>query len=223
MRCPAIGLTGDAGSGKSRILGWLAEQGASCTDADGLVRELLTTDLAVMTRVAERFGPDLWVAGERASLDRGRLAERVFDRREALADLEGILHPRVTERLQDWIARARDAEPPPVALAVEAVKLLEAALPATLHLDQVWLVVCDLDERLKRLERRGWSLDEARRRAEALNPLAWRLERTDVVIDTSSAWEATVPQLRVAWSQLLGARAVENGAASVAEAPLGAH
>jgi len=50
-------------------------------------------------------------------IDRGRVAERVFGEREALAWLEGLLHPRVSAEYLRWREQLADLpDPPPVAV-----------------------------------------------------------------------------------------------------------
>ena len=50
-------------------------------------------------------------------IDRGRVAERVFGDRDALAWLEGLLHPRVSAEYLRWREQLADLpDPPPVAV-----------------------------------------------------------------------------------------------------------
>jgi dephospho-CoA kinase len=189
-RAGHIGLTGDVGAGKSRVLRWLAEQGAGVLDADEVVRSLLEGDEAVMASVRSRFGDAVVAAG---TVDRAALAARVFRSPAELAALETILHPAVLKRVRAWLA----AEGPPVRV-VEAIKLIEGGLAD--WMDELWLVTCDRDERRRRLVERGWSAEEADRRMAAGPPPAPRLARADVVIDNSGPWPATERQLVRAWA-----------------------
>jgi dephospho-CoA kinase len=62
--------------------------------------------------MVERLGEG--ILGENGEIDRSRVAERVFGDREALAWLEGLLHPRVSAeylRWRDQVAELPDAPP----------------------------------------------------------------------------------------------------------------
>lgn len=93
-----IGLTGGIASGKSTIAGRLREHGLPVLDADRLVHELL--EAGAREAVATAF-PDAVKEGE---IDRKTLGTLVFSDPDKLVVLEGILHPRVREAEEDFIA-----------------------------------------------------------------------------------------------------------------------
>jgi len=87
-----VAVTGPLACGKSTFVRMLEELGAETVSADGLVHDLLAGDPETIQAVVSRFGEG--VLGEEG-VDRAALSERVFGDPDALADLEGILHPRV--------------------------------------------------------------------------------------------------------------------------------
>jgi dephospho-CoA kinase len=96
-----VAVTGPFASGKSTFVEMLGALGAETVSADEIVHDLLAEDEQTISRVVERFGED--VLGERG-VDRRALGRKVFGDREALQDLEDILHPlvrRETERRVD--------------------------------------------------------------------------------------------------------------------------
>ena len=105
-----IGIIGRIGAGKSTVAGLLAEHGARVIDADRIAHEVLR-DADVRRALVARFGPGV-ITGEllpdTADIDRKALAGMVFGptaaHREALADLEAIVHPRVHERMETLLA-----------------------------------------------------------------------------------------------------------------------
>lgn len=192
-----LGVTGDAGCGKSTVLNWLSARGAATIDADAVVHRLLATDREAVGLVAARFGEE--VRGPDGTIHRPSLAAIVFADTAALADLEAILHPRVERVVVEWLAQVPPDTP---AAAVEAVKLVESGLHE--RLDALWLVVCDRAERRRRLAGRGWSAEEIDRRLAADSPFLPKLRLATRVIDNSGSTSATSAQLERAWRHLLG-------------------
>jgi dephospho-CoA kinase len=188
-----IGLTGAVGSGKSSVLSWLAERGAATLDADGVVRELLGGDDDVIDSVVARFGDGVLAAG--GGIDRAALADIVFDDPEALAALEGILHPAVDRWFRQWLSRVARG-----VAVVEAVKLVQSGMHR--GLDELWVVTCRAPVRRRRLRERGWSSDEIERRMAASPPEHEALALADVVIDNSGTLFETERQLESEWRRL---------------------
>ena len=124
MAVPFVGLTGGLGAGKSTALGALAELGAATLSTDAVVHELLATD-ELRELIVERLGPEVAPDGV---LDRSRIAERVFGDDEARSWLEGVLWPRVGERVASWRAGLEDADPQPRAAVVEVPLLFESGM-----------------------------------------------------------------------------------------------
>jgi dephospho-CoA kinase len=121
---PFIGLTGGIGAGKSTALAALERLGAATLSTDRVVHELYG-DADVRDRVVERFGPELLRDG---AIDRGALAGAAFGADEDRTWLEGLLWPRVGERVVTWRAEQERRSPPPRALVVEVPLLFESGL-----------------------------------------------------------------------------------------------
>jgi dephospho-CoA kinase len=152
---PFVGLTGGLGAGKSTALGALAELGAATLSTDAVVHELLATD-ELRELIVERLGPEVAPDGV---LDRSRIAERVFGDDEARSWLEGVLWPRVGERVASWRAGLEDADPQPRAAVVEVPLLFESGMDAAF--DATVAVVAEEAVRRERAVARGHaSLDE---------------------------------------------------------------
>ena len=124
MAVPFVGLTGGLGAGKSTALGALADLGAATLSTDAVVHELLATE-ELRELIVERLGREVAPDGV---LDRSRIAERVFGDDEARSWLEGVLWPRVGERVASWRAGLEDADPQPRAAVVEVPLLFESGM-----------------------------------------------------------------------------------------------
>ena len=149
MGVPFVGLTGGLGAGKSEALDALRELGAATLSTDTVVHELLARpDLREL--VSSRLGPGVVRDG---SLDRSAIAERVFADEEARRWLEGVLWPRVGERVSAWRAEVESADPAPRAAVVEVPLLFESGMEAIF--DRTIAVVADEAVRVERAGRRG--------------------------------------------------------------------
>jgi dephospho-CoA kinase len=95
----AVAITGGIGAGKSEALAAFRRHGAATVSSDEIVHELLGRD-EVRDAVVERLGNG--VVGPDGRLDRGAIASVVFDDPEALAWLEGLLHPLVSAEYLGW-------------------------------------------------------------------------------------------------------------------------
>jgi dephospho-CoA kinase len=146
---PFVGLTGGLGAGKSTALDALAELGAATLSTDAVVHELLATD-ELRELIVERLGSEVAPDGV---LDRSLIAEHVFGDDEARAWLEGVLWPRVGERLAGWRAALEDADPQPPAAVVEVPLLFESGMESVF--DTTIAVVADEAVREARAGARG--------------------------------------------------------------------
>jgi dephospho-CoA kinase len=141
------------------------------------------------------FGPDVFGADGR--VDRQRLSARVLGEGGALARLEGIVHPAVVEVLQ---AQAAASKAP--AVAIEAIKLLEAGLDRTLC-DEVWVTTCSRRQQFTRLaSSRGMQPEQVRKWLAVQMPVRQMMARADRVIDTGGTIAETRLAVLGAWADL---------------------
>jgi dephospho-CoA kinase len=185
---PFVGLTGGLGAGKSEALRVLGELGAATLSTDAVVHELLEGD-DMRDALVDRLGPEVAPDGR---LDRARIAERVFGDDEARAWLEGVLWPRVGERVAAWRAEVDDGR----AAVVEVPLLFEAGMERAF--DKTIAVVADESVREERAaSRRHASVAE---RAGRQLTQAEKAERADFTVRNDGSLE----ELKVSLSQVLG-------------------
>ena len=84
-----LGLTGSIGMGKSTTANFFREAGVPVHDSDAVVHRLYEGEAVGPVEAAF---PGVTVAGK---IDRGKLAERLVGRPEAIRQLESIVHPLV--------------------------------------------------------------------------------------------------------------------------------
>jgi dephospho-CoA kinase len=151
-RTPFIGLTGGIGAGKSEALRALERLGAATLSTDAVTHELLASDEVRDILVAE-LGPEVAPAGQ---IDRGAVASRVFGDDDRRKWLEGVLWPRVGQRVADFRENTEDRR----AAVVEVPLLFESGIEAVF--DKTIVVIADEEVRAKRAAARGHELVEAR-------------------------------------------------------------
>lgn len=190
-----IGLTGNIATGKSTVGRMLAEWGAEHIDADRLAHQVMACGTAAWEQIVRAFGRE--VLRPDGEIDRARLGAIVFSDDDALARLEGIVHPPVIARTRERIARSSAP-----AVVVEAIKLIESGMVAELC-DALWVVVAPRDVQIERLVAgRGLSREDAVPRVDAQPPQSAKVAHADVVIDNGGSIEATRRQAARAWDAL---------------------
>src|SRR3989442_1672197 len=99
-----VAVTGNAGAGKSTVVRWFGEWGATVVDADQLVREVQAPGSPILVAIARRFGREVILPD--GSLDRDALRGKVMGDDDALASLNAIVHPAVRRRRAELAAEA---------------------------------------------------------------------------------------------------------------------
>lgn len=159
-----VAITGTIGSGKSTVLKIIQDSGRTVISAD-IVAASVMKDPSIRDQVANEFAlnPD-WTNSD--------LSELVFSKPEMRVRLNALIHPVIREQMLQSSAPY-----------CEVPLLFESA--AESHYDEVWAVVCDETEILRRLIARYGSQAEAERRIASQLPqpvkatLADRIIRTD--------------------------------------------
>jgi dephospho-CoA kinase len=197
-------LSGGIGSGKTSAGELLTELGALVIDADRVGHEVLETE--AFASVAGRW-PE---AVREGRIDRSRLAAVVFAERRQLTALEELTHPAIRRRIEQLIG---EADEPVVVVQLPIL---------TDFLGEGWIrVVLDAPEgaREARLEGRGMSREDIRRRMAAQpERQQWR-ERADYLLDNSGDRDDLRREIGRLW-RWLKARGGESGSSSgAASAP----
>ena len=144
-----LGLTGGIGSGKSTVGNLLASLGAALIDADQIARAATGPEGAAMPAIRAVFG-DAYVAD--GALDRDRMRQLAFNRPEARAQLEAIVHPLVSLHSD---LQAQQAVDRGCAVIVFDVPLLAESGRWARRLDAVLVVDCSPETQIERVMRRN--------------------------------------------------------------------
>src|SRR5436309_12608506 len=190
-----VGLTGGIGAGKSTVAELLARHGAVILDADAFARDAVRNGTDALAAVVRRFGAD--VLGSDGELDRARLTGIVFPDRQALDDLEAIIHPEVRRMIAEGIRSHLDTDD-----VVVLVNPLLIEMGTHLDCDVVVVVSASPETQVTRSVARGMTEDDVRARIAAQLPLDERARTADVLIDNEGTLADLEREVDVLWRQL---------------------
>jgi dephospho-CoA kinase len=199
IRVLRVGLTGGIASGKSEVSKRLAAHGAFIIDGDLGARAVVEPGTPGLAAVAETFGAG--VIRPDGTLDRPRLGEIVFNDPEALAKLNGILHPLIWGWMDEQDMAARAAADDGVIIVVDNPLLIDANRTHTVEL----IIVVDIpvETQVERLiSARGMTAEQARARIGSQTSREQRLARADIVIETSGTLEDQDRRVAEVWADL---------------------
>ncbi|HEV7232529.1 MAG TPA: dephospho-CoA kinase [Bacteroidia bacterium] len=152
------GITGGIGSGKSVVCDIFRLLGIPVFNSDREARQILESNPDVVRQVTDIFGPSVYP--EPGKPDRKKIASIVFNDKEKLKLLNGIIHPAVSKRFEDW---AHENEAADYVLR-EAAILVESG--AHQQMDCIILVCAPDDLRFSRAAKRDdISEEEVRKRS----------------------------------------------------------
>ena len=189
-----IGLTGGCGTGKSTVASILADKGGHIIDADKLTYELQKPGKAAYEEIVKWLGEDF--LQDDGSLNRRKIAELVFNDKQALKKLNAIVHTKVAEEIKYAIA---DIE----INYSEGFIVLDVPIPVEKGFldtaDVIWVTVANNDIRAERLmARMGISEQEAMVRINN-QPSNWEYESlADVVIENEKGIEELIRKVEEA-------------------------
>ena len=169
------GLTGGIGSGKSEVSRIFASRGFEILDADRMTRQL-HHDPDICSNLAQLFGPEvLDHSSDAICVNRRKLAEIVFNSKDALTALNQLMQPALYRALQIALNHCRHHA------ILDAALLFEAGWDKLVHKSIV--VICPLQLRIERIKRRnGISESQIHARIAAQMSDRDRIRRADYII-----------------------------------------
>jgi len=198
-----IGLTGGIGSGKSTVSDSLVERGAVLIDADAVVKDLQQPGQEVYAGMVERFGDG--IVGDDGQLIRPAIAEIVFSDKQALKDLNAIVHPPTNREIRRRIREQADSGNLVVLDIPLLVEGIIAGGPPRYVVSGILVVDTPAPVAIDRLvEHRGFSVEDAENRIKAQVSREQRLAVADFVVDNSGSLDLLPTQIERAESWARG-------------------
>lgn len=194
-----IGLTGGIASGKSTVAAELRRLGLPVFDADEASRQAVAAGSEGLKLVQQTFGSEyLTTTGE---LNREKVAALVFRDKEALKNLEAIIHKIVLSEVDCFLQECRSQGCQAAVLDVPL--LIECGWHE--KVDVVWLVAVSIKEQIKRaMLRSGMPEADVKRRIAAQMSLEEKKAYAGVVFDNSGELENTLSAVRKEVKKILG-------------------
>lgn len=187
-----IGITGGVGAGKSVILNYIRDNyNAEIIMADDLAKSLCEKGQICYEPLVALLGDDvLFPDGE---IDRGKMAQKIFENDTLRDKVNGIIHPGVRTYIDEKIVLLR-RENKLDYLIIEAALLIETGYKEIV--DEMWYIYTDAEVRRIRLkESRGYSDEKIDSiMASQLSEAQFRAN-TDFEIDNSGDRELTFKQI----------------------------
>ena len=188
-----IGITGGVGAGKSMCLQTLKEH-CNCKivladDVGNMVKE---PGQKCYSQIVDLLGED--ILQDNLSIDKIKMAQRIFADNHLLHRVNEIIHPAVEEYILNDIAKEREKGQIEV-FFLEAALLIEAGYVP--YLDELWYIYTEKSVRIKRLkESRSYSDEKIEQiMNKQLSDEEFR-KYADFVLDNSHDFENTFAQIK---------------------------
>lgn len=175
-----LAVTGGLSSGKSVVCHFLKELGAYVISADAIVHCLFSENTQLKKDVVNLLGSEVLTSGK---IDRRKIAEKVFDERAILFQLERIIHPLVRDEIAKAYKEFLDRKEGEFFVA-EVPLLFESAMSQ--DFDKTLTVAASPESCIKRfVESKSSTRKEYFKRMERQSPLSEKVKRADFVIENN--------------------------------------
>lgn len=191
-----LGILGGIGSGKSTVTRMFADLGAKTLDADAIAHELIEREDTKST-LRQWWGDEIIAAD--GTVDRTKIAERVFSDAEELVRLEKLLHPEIRARIEEKIGEFKENNGKFLVLDVP----LLASSTLRDFCDKILFVNSTEVLRETRVRVRGWSPDELKRREAGQARESDKRILANSVINNSGSLDETRQQVEDLYESLL--------------------
>lgn len=169
-------IVGNIASGKSTVEEILRNKGYAVFDTDKIAHKILNSSSDVLTAFNDY---DILTDGK---IDRIKLAKIVFSNPEEMKKLESIIHPQVKESILKIFNMDFDI------VFISVPQLFEAGFEDLF--DKIIFITAKKETRLKRLmNRNNYTESEAVKRIEAQVSEAYKLDKSDYVIENNGSIE----------------------------------
>lgn len=185
IRKRVVGITGGIACGKSTITNYLLKRGYKVISSDEIVHRLLENDEGIKKQIVKEFTEEVL---ENNNISRTKLGKIVFNNLEAKKTLEDIIHPKVKEKIKDFINQNEGI------IFIEVPLLFEAKMSKMF--DKTICISSNKEKQIERLKQRN-NLDkeEALKRINSQLKLTEKEKLADYVIYNNDSFEDTYHEI----------------------------
>lgn len=190
-----IGLTGNIATGKSVVRRMFEHLGAYTIDADALTHRTYAKGAPGYQQVIDKFGK--WLVNKDGEIDRSKLGNLVFNDKDAMLQLEAIVHPFVRQAVEILMKRAHQQ-----VVVIEAIKLLEGDLRKVCN--SIWVTNAPQEVQIERLIRkRGFTRERALERIHLQSSQGAKVAIANIVITNTGSYDYLWRQVNAAWKEVV--------------------
>ena len=99
-----VGLTGGIGSGKTTVARMFEDLGIPVYIADTEAKALMNRSKIIHRKLTQLLGPSAYIDGK---VNRAFLAEKIFNDKQLLQEVNSIIHPKVATHFNRWVKKQR--------------------------------------------------------------------------------------------------------------------
>ncbi len=185
---PVVALTGNFGTGKTTVLQQFHKLGAHTFNIDNFVHDILGRP-EVIQQVAECLGSKvLRKTTTGSTLHKKHVAEIIFKDPIKRKSIERIIHPEVLKTIKKTESNILKKDPSAL-LVFEVPLLFEAGYDK--FFETTIVVYCKRTTALERLEKKGFSRNEAIGRIQAQMPITKKKKLADYLINNNEDIQTT--------------------------------
>jgi len=183
LRLRKVAVTGGLSCGKSSVCRFFKELGSYVVSADEIVHQLLSSDTQISQQVIHLLGNDIIINGK---LERGIIANKVFNHPKLLLSLENILHPAVFSEIEKQYQQVKVKQHIPLFIA-EIPLLFEVNGQSNFDVTiDVW---SDPEACRHRFIAMGHTSQEYDKRMSRQLPAEEKAKRADIIINNTGTLE----------------------------------
>ena len=189
-----VGVTGGIGSGKTTICRIFESFGVPVYYADVRAKVLIVENEELRSRYRQLFGMDVYFRD--GQLNRQLVAEKIFNDRALLQQVNNLVHPVVRRDFEDWCSQQTARY-----VIEEAAVLIESG--GSKYMDKVVLVSAPDEIRIERVMARD---GHSRAKVEERVNNQWRQEQLREFCDfevTADEYQLVIPQVLKIHNELI--------------------
>ncbi len=190
---PAFALTGNFGTGKTTVLKLFHKLGAQTFNIDTFVHDILQRP-EIIHKISNLLGNDVLRKNHTGNtINKKLVADIIFNDPRKRKSIEGLIHPEVLKTINQKQSEIFKIDPDAL-LIFEIPLLFEAGYDK--YFDSTIVVYCNRRISIARLEKKGFSSNEALDRIRTQMPLSNKKKLADFLINNNDDLQTTERRVR---------------------------